>query len=113
MLTKIPAPPIAGAWHPSLAKRTASALVAVTLCLSLSAFWPGLAAAADTAQYTYDSADRLIQAMQTDGSVQDYVYDGLGNRLMVTTTLPGGLSNHPPSSVTNPNIPNGTVNVAI
>ena len=66
---------------------------------------------AETLQYGYDSMQRLTRVTHPDGTTIDYDYDALGNRLMKTTTLPGGPSNQPPAAVTSPNPVNNTTNV--
>jgi len=55
---------------------------------------------------------RLISVTYLDGTMVDYVYDNLGNRLMQTTTLPASPTNMVPTGVGNPGIPNGAVNVS-
>jgi PKD repeat protein len=62
-------------------------------------------------QYTYDNLQRLRQVRYADGSLIDYVYDSLGNRLMKTTTLASAPANTPPNAVAQPGIANGAVNV--
>ena len=63
-------------------------------------------------RFTYDFVNRLIREEHPDGITIDYVYDALSNRLMKTTTLPGGPSNQPPAAVTNPNPANNATNAS-
>jgi uncharacterized repeat protein (TIGR01451 family) len=63
-------------------------------------------------QYGYDTMGRLTHVGNPDGSSIDCVYDNLGNRLIQTTTVPGGPSNQPPTAVTNPSVPNGVTNAS-
>ncbi len=51
---------------------------------------------AETIQYTYDDMLRLTRAEYGDGTVVEYVYDNVGNRLARTTTLAGPPANNPP-----------------
>lgn len=59
-------------------------------------------AVADTMQYAYDDANRLIKVTYGNSTVIDYVYDGVGNRLFKTITPAGNPVNNPPFS---PSIP--------
>ena len=72
-----------------------------------------LVSSAQTLQYGYDVMGRLTQVVYGDGTVVEYVYDNLGNRLMQSTTLSGAPSNQPPAAVTNPGIPDGATNVTL
>jgi YD repeat-containing protein len=58
-------------------------VLAAFFCL-LSAS-PGLAG---SAQYTYDSLNRLIQVQYDDGATIQYTYDAAGNRLVKQVTVP-------------------------
>jgi YD repeat-containing protein len=53
----------------------------------------------NTAQYTYDNLNRLVQVQYDDGTTIQYAYDAAGNRLVQQVTagsqmmsLPGGES---------------------
>jgi YD repeat-containing protein len=48
----------------------------------LSLFLVAYPALAGTAQYTYDSLNRLVQVQYEDGTVIQYTYDAAGNRLV-------------------------------
>ena len=67
---------------------------------------------AETINYSYDNMVRLIKAEYGDGTVVEYVYDNLGNRLQKTTTLTGAPANNPPNAPTNPNPSNGVTEVS-
>jgi hypothetical protein len=67
---------------------------------------------AETINYSYDNMQRLIRAEYGDGTVVEYVYDNLGNRLQKTTTLTGAPANTPPNAATNPNPSNGATEVS-
>ena len=43
---------------------------------------------ADSAQYTYDNLNRLIQVQYEDGTTIQYTYDPAGNRLTRQVTVP-------------------------
>lgn len=43
---------------------------------------------AATAQYTYDNLNRLVQVQYDDGTVIQYSYDAVGNRLVQVVTPP-------------------------
>jgi YD repeat-containing protein len=43
---------------------------------------------AGTAQYTYDSLDRLVQVQYDDGTTIQYTYDAAGNRTVQRVTAP-------------------------
>ncbi|HIJ76292.1 MAG TPA: RHS repeat protein [Deltaproteobacteria bacterium] len=58
-------------------------VLAALLCLLPVA--PGLAG---SAQYTYDSLNRLIQVQYDDGATIQYTYDAAGNRLVKQVTVP-------------------------
>ena len=60
-----------------------SIVLAAFLCLLTAA--PGLAG---SAQYTYDSLNRLIQVQYDDGATIQYTYDAVGNRLVKQVTVP-------------------------
>jgi YD repeat-containing protein len=68
---------------------------AVFLCLLWVA--PGIAG---TAQYTYDSSNRLVQVQYDNGVTIRYTYDAAGNRLSRQVTAPGQLSSIPASLFT-------------
>ena len=88
-----------------------TSLVAVVfILLSLSV---PLVSSAQTLRYGYDVMGRLTQVVYGDGTVVEYVYDNLGNRLIQSITLPGAPSNQPPAAVTNPGIPDGATNVTL
>ncbi len=57
---------------------------------------------AETINYSYDDMFRLIKAEYEDGTVVEYVYDNLGNRLVKTTSLLGSPANNPPYTPFNP-----------
>jgi YD repeat-containing protein len=73
---------------------------------------PFVCYSAETINYTYDDMDRLIGVAYEDGTVVEYVYDNVGNRLQKTTTLTGAPANNPPNSVDEPNIPDGATEVS-
>jgi hypothetical protein len=52
----------------------------------------------ETITYTYDNMLRVIRAQYGDGTVEEYVYDNLGNRFFKTTTVGGAPANNPPNS---------------
>jgi len=58
---------------------------AVLFCILL-----GAPALAGTAQYTYDSLNRLVQVQYDNGAIIQYSYDAAGNRLVqqVTASAP-------------------------
>ncbi len=58
--------------------------------------------AADTIRYEYDAQNRLTRVSYPDGTVTDYVYDNMGNRLQETTVLAGAPVNQPPTAPSNP-----------
>jgi hypothetical protein len=66
---------------------------------------------AGTTNYSYDNMLRLIKAEYEDGTVVEYVYDNLGNRLQKTTSLSGAPVNNPPNTATNPNPTDGAINM--
>jgi PKD repeat protein len=66
---------------------------------------------AETINYTYDDMHRLIRAEYGDGTVLDYVYDNLGDRLQKATAPIGTPANNPPGVVSNPSIPDGASGV--
>lgn len=66
---------------------------------------------AEAVQYAYDDMRRLIKVEYEDGTIVDYVYDNIGNRLQKTTTLAGAPANTPPVVVSNPSIPDGASGV--
>ncbi len=68
---------------------------------------------AETINYSYDNMLRLIRAEYEDGTVVEYVYDNLGNRLQKSTTLTGAPANNPPNASTNPNPANGATEVSV
>jgi YD repeat-containing protein len=71
-----------------------------------------IASFAETINYSYDNMLRLIRAEYEDGTVVEYVYDNLGNRLQKSTTLTGAPANNPPNAATNPNPPNGATEIS-
>ncbi|MBI5057978.1 MAG: RHS repeat protein [Nitrospirae bacterium] len=44
-------------------------------------------AVTETIQYDYDNADQITKVTYEDGTVEEYVYDNMGNRLQKTITL--------------------------
>jgi YD repeat-containing protein len=62
--------------------------------------------------YTYDNMHHVIRAEYEDGTVVEYVYDNLGNRLQKTTTLTGAPANTPPNAASNPGILAGATGVS-
>jgi YD repeat-containing protein len=60
-----------------------SIVLVAFLCLLPAA--PGLAG---SAQYTYDSLNRLTQVQYDDGTTIQYTYDAVGNRLVKQVTVP-------------------------
>jgi YD repeat-containing protein len=56
------------------------------LCLVLACALP---AAADTVRYSYDDAGRLTKVEYGSGQSITYTYDGAGNLLARTVTVPG------------------------
>lgn len=71
-----------------------------------------VASFAETINYSYDNILRLIRTGYNDGTVEDYVYDNMGNRLQKATNLTGVPTNNPPNSATNPNPQNGATEVS-
>jgi YD repeat-containing protein len=69
-------------------------------------------ASAQTQQFTYDAMARITRVQFGDGTVTDYTYDALGNRLAKTTSLAGAPGNQPPNPVTNPSIASGATGVS-
>jgi hypothetical protein len=67
---------------------------------------------AETINYIYDNMLRVISTEYGDGTFEEYVYDNLGNRLQKATTLAGGPVNNHPDAATDPNIPNGAIDVS-
>jgi parallel beta-helix repeat protein len=67
---------------------------------------------AEAINYSYDNMFRLTKAAYEDGTVVEYVYDNLGNRLLKSTILPGGPANNPPEAASNPSPDDGTVDVS-
>ena len=61
--------------------------------LFISLLLPITTAIAETLQYTYDDSGSLQQITFQDGTVFDYVYDNMGNRLQRAVTAPGGPAN--------------------
>jgi YD repeat-containing protein len=53
------------------------------ICMPLSTL-----TSAGTAQYTYDSLDRLVQVQYDDGTTIQYSYDAAGNRTVQRVTAP-------------------------
>ena len=66
---------------------------------------------AEVIQYSYDDMNRLSRVEYPDGTVVDYVYDNLGNRLMKSTTLSGAPANSPPAAPINLSPSNGETNI--
>jgi YD repeat-containing protein len=73
--------------QPERRERVVVALSAATGFLFLLTISQGQAGAV---QYGFDAMERLTRVTHADGTSIDCVYDALGNRLMKTTTLPGG-----------------------
>jgi len=69
-------------------------------------------ASAETINYGYDDAQRLVSAQYGDGTVVDYVYDNLGNRLQKATTLAGAPANNPPNVAISPSPANGATGIS-
>ena len=65
------------------------------LCLAGSSF-------AETIQYSYDDMLRLTRVEYGNGTVVEYVYDNVGNRLAKTTSLPGSPVNSQPYTPSSP-----------
>lgn len=84
-------------------------------CLFIATLlWLGLlpnAPAAETVTYSYDALNRLVRATYGSGSVIEYVYDSVGNRL-VKNAYPTGAPNTPPAPASNPSPANGATGVA-
>jgi YD repeat-containing protein len=55
------------------------------------------AAAASTVQYRYDELDRLYQVEYGDGTIVEYAYDKVGNRIAMSRPIALTLSASPPS----------------
>jgi YD repeat-containing protein len=55
---------------------------------------------AETINYTYDDMSRLIKVEHDDGTVIEYVYDNMGNRMQKGTYPNGVPSNNPPYAAT-------------
>lgn len=62
--------------------------------------------------YAYDDIGRIISIKYSNGTIVDYVYDSMGNRLQKTTTLPGSPPNNHPNPASKPSIPDGATNVS-
>ncbi|MCP4351612.1 MAG: choice-of-anchor D domain-containing protein [Desulfobacterales bacterium] len=87
--------------------RTLIWIISIALILA-----PVLTISAETINYTYDDMLRLKRAEYQDGTIVEYVYDNLGNRLQKTTTLAGAPPNNPPNPATSPNIPSQATGIA-
>ena len=83
------------------------------LLLGLLLTRSALPATVETLDYSYDATDRLVRVLHGDGATVDYVYDNLGNRLVVTTTRPGAPANRPPGAVATPYPSNGAINASL
>jgi PKD repeat protein len=83
-----------------------SLIIVVMLLMAVSASFAG------TTNYSYDDMFRLIEAEYEDGTVVQYVYDNLGNRMQKSTILSGEPANNPPNAASNPTPSNGAVNVS-
>ncbi|MHB8123841.1 MAG: PKD domain-containing protein, partial [Desulfuromonadaceae bacterium] len=71
---------------------TMKKVIKLGLWAILSSLLLACAAAAGTAQYTYDGLNRLVQVQYEDGTVIQYTYDAAGNCLVeqVSAATPGG-----------------------
>lgn len=83
----------------------------IGLAIIASVLMPYHGSFAETINYTYDNMLRLIRAEYGDGTVIDYFYDNLGNRLQKTVTISGSPANKPPYAAKSPNPPNGATGV--
>ncbi|MCI5142388.1 MAG: hypothetical protein D3909_11870, partial [Candidatus Electrothrix sp. ATG1] len=63
--------------------------ISLSVCF-ISLLFPIINATAETLQYTYDDSGSLQQILFDDGTVLDYVYDNMDNRLQRTATEPDG-----------------------
>lgn len=69
-------------------------------------------AVTETIQYGYDNVDQVAKVTYEDGTVEEYVYDNMGNRLQKATTLAGSPANNPPNAASNPIPSDGAVNIS-
>lgn len=60
----------------------------VTLALLMAIFMTFTTAFAGTTTYQYDELDRLIKATYSDGTVIEYAYDEIGNRIQMAAYKP-------------------------
>jgi PKD repeat protein len=67
----------------------------------------------ETIQYGYDDVLQIMDIIYNDGTVEEYVYDNMGNRMQKAITLTGAPANNPPNPVSNPSIPDGVIDVSI
>ena len=70
-------------------------------------------ATAETLQYSYDDSGSLQQITFHDGTVLDYVYDNMGNRLQRAVTAPDGPANNPPAQANTPSVTPGATEVSL
>ncbi|CAB1062760.1 hypothetical protein D1BOALGB6SA_7542, partial [Olavius sp. associated proteobacterium Delta 1] len=59
-------------------------------------------AAAGTVDYSYDDMKRLVRTVYDDATVEDYLYDLMGNRLSRHTVLSSSPANTPPNAPSSP-----------
>jgi PKD repeat protein len=69
-------------------------------------------AVTETIQYGYDIVDQITQVTYNDGSVAEYVYDNMGNRLMKSTS-PSAPVNSSPNPVSDPSPLDGSIDVVL
>lgn len=81
--------------------------------LFISLLLPLINATAETLQYSYDDSGSLQQVTFQDGTVLDYVYDNMGNRLQRAVTATGSPANTPPAQANTPSVTPGATEVSL
>lgn len=83
----------------------AMAVAALVMVSLISSF-------AETVSYTYDDMLRLARAQFENGTIFEYIYDELGNRLIKTVLPPGSPPNSLPYAPSNPSPAGGAIDVS-